>query len=49
MAAACYITLLCLRRPYDHLSCCGFNERLLINTAFFFKLLSYDFDLQSRD
>lgn len=35
MAAACYITLLCLLRPYDHLSCCGFNERSLIKTAFF--------------
>lgn len=34
MAAACYITLLCLLWPYGHLSCCGFNKRLLINTVF---------------
>lgn len=36
MAAARYITLLCLPQPYGHLSRCGFNERLLINTAFIF-------------
>lgn len=36
MAAACYITLLYLQRPYDHLSCCGFNERLLINTVYYY-------------
>lgn len=41
MAAARYITLLCLLQPYGHLACCGFNERLLINTAFIFFFLCH--------
>lgn len=38
MPAICYITLSCLLRPSGHLSCFGFNERLLISTAFIFFL-----------